>query len=104
VAVLVIFRAHGDSKDLLDRYDRTLAGATALALARPEAHYCVPTETGIMIVDVWKSRSDLQRAITQNVDFQAKWSAAGWPEETVEVFDLHNSGWPDGGDPQPRLS
>jgi hypothetical protein len=27
-------------------------------------------------------------------DFQAKWRAAGWPEETYEVFELHNSRWP----------
>jgi hypothetical protein len=48
----------------------------------------------MMIVDVWASRADLQRAIIENEDFQAKWRAAGWPEEIVEVFELHNSGWP----------
>jgi hypothetical protein len=47
-----------------------------------------------MIVDVWSSRADLQRAILENEDFQAKWRAVEWPEETVEVFELHNSGWP----------
>jgi hypothetical protein len=36
----------------------------------------------------------LSRAIFENEDFQAKWRAAGWPEETFEVFELHNSGWP----------
>ena len=94
VAVLVIFRSQGDPGDLLALYDRTVADATALSPVRPEAHYCVPTDSGIMIVDVWASRSDLQRAITENQDFQAKWSAAGLPAETVEVFELHSSGWP----------
>jgi hypothetical protein len=94
VAVLVIFRAQGDTDDLLARYDRTLAHATAGAPVRPEAHYCVRAEFGIMIVDVWASLSDVKAAITENEDFQAKWGAAGWPQETVEVFELHNSGWP----------
>jgi len=31
---------------------------------------------------------------TENEDFLAKWRAAGWQEETVEVFEIHNSGWP----------
>jgi hypothetical protein len=66
MAVLVIFRSQGDSAELLALYDRTLAEATALAPARPEAHYCAPTESGIMIVDVWKSRSEVQRAIIDN--------------------------------------
>jgi len=94
VAVLVVFRAEGDPEMLLARYDQTLADAISLAPARPEAHYCVATESGIMLVDVWSSRAELQRAIIENEDFQAKWRAAGWPEETVEVFELHNSGWP----------
>lgn len=76
------------------RYDETLADAISMAPDRPEAHYCVATESGMMIVDVWASRADLQRAILENEDFQAKWRAVEWPEETVEVFELHNSGWP----------
>jgi hypothetical protein len=99
VPVLVIFRSQGDPGDLLALYDRTVADATALSPVRPEAHYCVPTDSGIMIVDVWAS--DLQRAITETQDFQAKWSAAGFPAETVEVFELHSSGWPVGGDAGP---
>ena len=94
MAVLVVFRTEGDPEKLLARYDETLADAISMAPARPEAHYCVATESGMMIVDVWASRADLQRAIIENEDFQAKWRAAGWPEETVEVFELHNSGWP----------
>jgi hypothetical protein len=60
MAVLVIFRASGDPAGLLSRYERTLAGATALASARPKAHFYVPTKSGIMIVDVWNSRAELQ--------------------------------------------
>jgi hypothetical protein len=95
MAVLVIFRANGRPEDLLARYDRTLTDATAVAPVRPEAHFCVPTESGIMIVDVWSSRADLQRAITDNEEFQAKWADAGWPEETAEIFEVHSSGWPE---------
>jgi biotin carboxylase len=94
VAVLVVFRAEGDPEKLLAQYDQTLADAISLAPARPEAHFCVATDSGIMLVDVWASRAELQRAIIKNEDFQAKWRAAGWPEETVEVFEIHNSGWP----------
>jgi hypothetical protein len=48
-----------------------------------------------MIVDVWNSRAELQPAVIGNEAFQAKWDAAGWPEETVEIFEVHNSGWPE---------
>jgi predicted NUDIX family NTP pyrophosphohydrolase len=94
VAVLVVFRTEGDPEKLLARHDETLADAISMAPARPEAHYCVAMESGMMIVDAWASRADLQRAIIENEDFQAKWRAVGWPEETVEVFELHKSGWP----------
>ena len=90
LAVLVIFRAKGNSQDLLARYDATLADAIATAPARPEAHFCAPTGEGIMIVDVWSSRAEVQRAIIDNQDFQRKWQDAGWPEET----EVHSSGWP----------
>ena len=95
MSVLVIFRANGNPEDLLARYDATPADATATAPARPEAHFCVPTESGIMIVDAWKSRAEVRRAIIDNEDFQRKWYEAGWPQETVEVFDVHRTGWPE---------
>ena len=94
MAVLVIFRAKGNSQDLLARYDATLADAIATAQARPEAHFCAPTGDGIMILDVWSSRAEVQRAIIDNEDFQRKWQDAGWPEETVEMFEVHSTGWP----------
>jgi hypothetical protein len=47
-----------------------------------------------MIVDIWSSRAEVQRAIIDNEDFQRKWQHAGWPEETVEMFEVHNRGWP----------
>ena len=94
MAVLVIFRAKGNSQDLLARYDATLADAIATAPARPEAHFCASTGDGIMIVDLWSSRAEVQRAIIDNQDFQRKWKDAGWPDETVEMFEVHSTGWP----------
>jgi hypothetical protein len=47
-----------------------------------------------MIVDVWRSRDEVGRAVINNETFQRKWDEAGWPEETVEVFEVHNSDWP----------
>jgi hypothetical protein len=94
MAVLVIFRAKGNSQDLLARYDATLADAIATAPARPEAHFCASTGDGIMIVDVWSSRAEVQRAIIDNQDFQRKSKDAGWPDETVEMFEVHSTGWP----------
>lgn len=94
MAVLVIFRAKGNSQDLLACYDATLADAIATAPARPEAHFCAPTGDGIMILDVWSSRAEVQRAIIDNEDFQRKWQDADWPEETVEMFEVHSTGWP----------
>jgi hypothetical protein len=94
MAVLAMFRAEGDPKDLLQRYDATLARATAQAPVRPEAHYCVPTDTGILIVDVWASREDLRKGVTENRALLAVWEEAGWPDETVEIYDIHREGWP----------
>ena len=94
MAVLAMFRAEGDPKDLLQRYDATLARATAQAPVRPEAHFCVPTATGILIIDVFASREDLRRGVTENTALLAVWKEAGWPEETVEIYDIHREGWP----------
>jgi len=47
-----------------------------------------------MIVDVWSSRAEVQRALIDNQDFQRKWKDAGWPDETVEMFEVHCTGWP----------
>jgi len=43
-----------------------------------------------MIVDIWSSRSEVQRAIIDNQDFQRKWKNAGWPDETVEMFEVRH--------------
>jgi hypothetical protein len=91
---LAIFRADGDPDDLLLRYDKTLPTATATSPVRPDIHVCARTDTGIVIVDVWASREDLLRGVVQNDDFQAKWNEAGWPDEAVEVYEIHNQGWP----------
>jgi hypothetical protein len=32
--------------------------------------------------------------LPKNENFQQKWAEAGWPEETVEMFEVHDSGWP----------
>ncbi len=92
--VLATFEVEGDPVELLKLYDRTLPEATSGAPVRPSAHYCVRTSSGIMIVDVWASRDDVRKAITENAHFQEIWSRAGWPEETVNVYEIHNSEWP----------
>jgi hypothetical protein len=74
MSVLLIFRAKGDPQELLSRYDATLADAVALAPTRPEAHYCVPTDSGIMIVDVWHSRDEFERAVIDNEAFKRRWA------------------------------
>jgi hypothetical protein len=92
--VLAIFRAEGDPDDLVARYDRTLAAATATSPTRPEMHVCVRTDSGFMIVDIWRSRDDLLQGVIENEEFQAAWDAADWPKETREVYEIHNQGWP----------
>ena len=94
--VLAILRAEGDPDDLLVMYDKTLPAATAHAPVRPDIHVCARTDSGIVIVDVWASREDALRGVVENDEFQARWDAAGWPEETVEVYEIHNQGWPVG--------
>ena len=58
------------------------------------AYFCVATESGIMLVDGVGLTCGVAASGTENEDFLAKWRAAGWQEETVEVFEIHNSGWP----------
>jgi hypothetical protein len=92
--VLAIFKAEGDPDDLLARYDRTLSAASASSPVRPEVHVCARTDSGIVIVDVWASREDLLRGVVENDEFQARWNDAGWPEEVVDVYEIHHQGWP----------
>jgi hypothetical protein len=94
LAVLVIFRTEGDPPIPSPAPRRDVTRATAQAPVRPEAHFCVPTTTGIMIVDVWRSREDLRRGVTANSAFQAVWQEAGWPNESVEDYDIHGRDWP----------
>jgi hypothetical protein len=94
MTVLATFEVEGDPAELLQLYDDTLPEATAGAHSRPIAHYCTVTTSGIMIVDVWASRDDIREAITENAHFQDVWARAGWPDETVHVYEVHNTGWP----------
>jgi hypothetical protein len=86
--------SEGQLPGLVGPLRRELADAIVTAPARPEAHFCASTGDGIMIVDVWSSRAEVQRAIIDNQDFQRKWKDAGWPDETVEMFEVHSTGWP----------
>lgn len=92
--VLATFEVEGDPDELLRLYDETLPEATAGAQVRPISHFCVVTSSGIMIVDVWASRDDIRQAVTDNAHFQDIWTGAGWPDETVNVYEVHNTGWP----------
>jgi hypothetical protein len=65
-----------------------------MPLLVPKHIFAPPTGDGIMIADVWSSHAEVQRAIIDNPDFQRKSQDAGWPEETVEMFEVHSSGWP----------
>jgi hypothetical protein len=94
MAVLVMFRTEGDPEDLLQRYEATITRAAAQAPVRPEAHFHVVTATGMLIVDVWGSREDLRRGVTENPSFKTVWEEAGWPDETVEIYDVHGRDWP----------
>ena len=92
--VLAIFRAAGDPDDLLARYDMTLPPTTAHSPVRPDVHVCARADSGILIVDVWASREDLLRGVIENDEFQGRWRAAGWPNEVVDVYEIHNQDWP----------
>ena len=99
MAVLAIFRTEGDPEDLLQRYDATLTRATAQAPVRPEAHFCVPTATGVLIVDVWGSREDLRRGVTENSALLAVWREAGLVASSVISSSQTRSPSPSAGRP-----
>lgn len=92
--ILAIFRVEGDPDGLLARYDETLPAATANSTIRPEVHICARTDSGLLIADAWRSRQALRRAVVENDEFQKRWREAGWPDEVVDVYEIHNQGWP----------
>lgn len=94
MAILAIIRTDGDPTGLLQIYDETIGPATADMPARPDLHICAPTDSGVVIVDVWPSLDDLRRNVVDNEKFESIWRDAGWPSERVEVYEIHSQGWP----------
>ncbi len=92
--ILAIFRVEGDPDDLLARYDQTLPAATANSTVRPEVHICARTDSGVVMIDTWKNQEALRQGVIENEKFQEKCREAGWPDEVVHVYEIHNQGWP----------
>ena len=63
MSTLVIFRVAGDSDELTAAYDRTVAGAHPSRLG----HLMARTDDGMVVVEVWSSRADLDQFMKEEL-------------------------------------
>jgi hypothetical protein len=54
-SVIALFEFHGTTEDMAAGYD-VLHKVVAVSSARPVIHLAVPTEYGLMVIDVWNSK------------------------------------------------
>jgi hypothetical protein len=89
---------------LLQRYDATITRATAQAPVRPEAHFCVPTATGMLIVDVWASRDDVRASQRTAPSRQCGTKRDGQTSVLRSTTSMGETGLPSSPQPAERWS
>ena len=90
MAYIAAMDQHGDSKDLLARYDKI--GQTLLAQgARPGqiAHYCMETDYGIRVVNVYETEEQL-RAAYDRPEFRQALKDGGVQYHDPTIWRVHN--------------
>jgi hypothetical protein len=90
VSVVIFFTVKGDSDQLLAGYDRTAADPHPSRLG----HLMAPTQEGMMGVEVWTSREDLDRYLAE--DLPAIFERAGVldlipPNASFEIAPVHHA-------------
>jgi hypothetical protein len=63
VSVVIFFTVKGDSQELLAGYDKTVGTPYPTRLG----HLMAPTTDGMMGVEVWTSREDLERYMAEDL-------------------------------------
>jgi hypothetical protein len=82
----------GDSKDLLVRYDKV---APLVQAGGPQpghiAHYCLETDYGIRVVNVYETEQQL-RAAYDRKDFREALKKGGIEYQEPTIWRVHNYG------------
>jgi hypothetical protein len=90
---LATYTIDGDPDDLVERYDRMLAGFPQDALL---VHLCVRRADGITIIDTCPSFADFQ-SFSTSPEFKGALDAVGLPAPTIEsVGEVHFARTPAG--------
>jgi hypothetical protein len=81
---------HGDTRDLLDRYDKVAAVVMA---AGPQpgqvSHYCLETDYGIRVVNIYETEEQLHAAYDRPA-FREALKDAGIEYHEPTVMRVHN--------------
>jgi hypothetical protein len=90
MSVVIFFTVTGDSDELLAGYDRTVADPHPSRLG----HLMAPVQIGMMGVEVWTNREDLDRYLAE--DLPAIFERAGVmelipPNASVEIAPVHHA-------------
>ena len=89
MSVVLFFKVKGvDGEELLAGYDKTVEVPYPSRLG----HLMAPTEDGIMVIEVWTSREDLERYL--NEDLPGIFERAGAmevtpPSASFEIASVH---------------
>ncbi len=92
MTIMATYTVRGDTEDLLARYDRALPRIIETAAAKPLSHVCLPASSGIRILDVWESETQLQD-FASNPQFGMALREHVLPEPEVEVSAVHRFAW-----------
>jgi heme-degrading monooxygenase HmoA len=92
LAVLAIYQVKGDTDDLLDKFDRSVAEIERTAHGVPLSHVVARAPDGITVYDVWESEEDIDR-FTSNPSFQQALQSVEMPPPETEVQPVHRVGW-----------
>jgi hypothetical protein len=90
MSVVIFFKVRGDSQELLAGYDKTVEAPNPSRLG----HLMAPVEEGMMGVEVWTNREDLERYL--NDDLPGAFERAGVmdlipPNASFEISPVHHA-------------
>jgi hypothetical protein len=90
VSVVIFFTVKGDSQELLASYDRTVGVPYPTRLG----HLMAPTNDGMMGVEVWTSREDLERYMSDDLPGIFERADVGNvipPNASFEIVPVHHA-------------
>ncbi|OBC01766.1 hypothetical protein A5784_16745 [Mycobacterium sp. 852013-50091_SCH5140682] len=91
MAVVVILKYSGDPSDIACGYAQEIEHPIVSEQPERQSHIFALTDSGAVIVDVWRSREAMETMIS-DPEFIANYEKAGLSAPTnVEVYELQNT-------------